>query len=250
MQSRADQEEARPRYVCGAPKPLARSSRRTSCAHRIPGAARPATARGRIRGSQKPPCPAPSGARCDAMPVSSCRRTPASVASSGSTAWVAALVHVTCGGEGGDQVAAPPERPPPPTRSAPPSRRSARRAWVIDGVEARELAGRISRRNARRRWSAPGASSWSARTGVIAERDLARVRVEHIKQRQVARRDRLPQPLLAERPRAEALDVGHVGVQDDAERVRAEDGEQVEAASRSARRSVKSRALIAGVKRS
>ena len=48
-----------------------------------------------------------------------------------------------------------------------------------------------------------------------AQRDLARVAVEHVQQRQVGGRDRLPQPLLAERPRAEALDVGHVGVQDE-----------------------------------
>jgi len=40
---------------------------------------------------------------------------------------------------------------------------------------------------------------------------------EHAQQRHVAGRDRLPQPLLAERPRAESLDVGHVRVQDDRE---------------------------------
>jgi hypothetical protein len=39
--------------------------------------------------------------------------------------------------------------------------------------------------------------------------------LEQVEQRQVTTRDRLPEPLLAERPGAEALDVGHVGVQDD-----------------------------------
>ena len=34
--------------------------------------------------------------------------------------------------------------------------------------------------------------------------------LEHVKQRQVARRDRLPQPLLAERPRVETLHVWEV----------------------------------------
>jgi hypothetical protein len=41
--------------------------------------------------------------------------------------------------------------------------------------------------------------------------------VEQVEQGQVAAGDRLPQPLLAERPGAEALDVGHVRVQDDRE---------------------------------
>ena len=42
--------------------------------------------------------------------------------------------------------------------------------------------------------------------------------VEHVEQRQVHARDGLPQPLLAERPGAEALHVGHVRVEDDRER--------------------------------
>ncbi len=44
--------------------------------------------------------------------------------------------------------------------------------------------------------------------------------VEQVEQRQVAAGDRLPQPLLAEGPGAEALDVGHVRVQDDRQRAR------------------------------
>ena len=43
-------------------------------------------------------------------------------------------------------------------------------------------------------------------------------RVEQVEQRQVATGHRLPQPLLAERPRAEPLDVGHVRMQHDRER--------------------------------
>ena len=42
-----------------------------------------------------------------------------------------------------------------------------------------------------------------------------RARPEHLEQRKVGARDRLEEPLLPEGPRAEALDVGHVGVQDD-----------------------------------
>ena len=87
------------------------------------------------------------------------------------------------------------------------------------------------------------------------ERDAAGVVVEHVEQRQVARRDRLPQPLLAERPRPEALDVGHVGVEHDRQRSRAPAHGRSTASKSSARsspprRSAKSRTEIAGVKRS
>ncbi len=47
---------------------------------------------------------------------------------------------------------------------------------------------------------------------------LERAGGEQLEQRQVAAGDRLPQPLLAERPRAEALDIGHVRVQHDRQR--------------------------------
>ena len=50
-----------------------------------------------------------------------------------------------------------------------------------------------------------------------SQRQRDRGAPEHVEQRQVAAGDRLPQPLLAERPGAEALDVGHVRVQDDRE---------------------------------
>src|SRR5262249_25561496 len=43
-------------------------------------------------------------------------------------------------------------------------------------------------------------------------------RVEQVEQRQIAAAGGLPQPLLAKRPGAEGLDVGHVRVQDDRQR--------------------------------
>ena len=84
------------------------------------------------------------------------------------------------------------------------------------------------------------------------ERDPPGVGVEHVEQRQVGGRHRLPQPLLAERPRPEALHVGHVGVQDDAEAAAhgRRTARKSSARSRSADRSAKSRTEMAGVKRS
>ena len=49
------------------------------------------------------------------------------------------------------------------------------------------------------------------------QRERERRAAEHVQQRQVGGRHRLPQPLLTERPGAEALDVGHVRVQDERE---------------------------------
>ncbi len=92
------------------------------------------------------------------------------------------------------------------------------------------------------------------------QRDVRIVGVEQIEQRQIAGGDRLPQPLLAERPGAEALDVGHVRVQQERERAalaRAGHGRQTATKSRArsrlaagAARRAKSDAAIAGVKRS
>jgi len=87
-----------------------------------------------------------------------------------------------------------------------------------------------------------------------------RVPVEQLQQRQVGADDRLPQPLLAERPCAEPLDVGHVGVQDDRQRAllagagahARHTARKSSARSRSASpaaRSTKSLELIAGVTR-
>ena len=52
------------------------------------------------------------------------------------------------------------------------------------------------------------------------EPDRHRRAVEHLEQRQVDAGHRLPEPLLAERPGAEALHVGHVRVEDERERAR------------------------------
>ncbi len=84
--------------------------------------------------------------------------------------------------------------------------------------------------------------------------------VEQLEQRQIGAGHGLPQPLLAEGPGAEALHVGHVGVQDDRQRAlltgagahARHTARKSSARSRSASpaaRSTKSRALIAGVKR-
>ena len=129
------------------------------------------------------------------------------------------------------------------------------------GVLAVRLAATSRRRSAAKRSAIPGASSWSHSTGVSDSVSGAPV-VEQVEQRQVAARDRLPQPLLAERPGAEALDVGHVRVQDDRQRAaRAARGAHGRHTARrsSARvagrasapgRSAKSARAIAGVKRS
>lgn len=93
------------------------------------------------------------------------------------------------------------------------------------------------------------------------EGDLLAARVEQLQQRQVAGRERLPQPLLAERPGAVALDVGHVRVEDERQLAAVAGGShqgRQTATKSSARsssasspaRSAKSRAEIAGVKRS
>ena len=89
------------------------------------------------------------------------------------------------------------------------------------------------------------------------EADRDRRAVEQVEQRQVHARHGLPEPLLAERPRAEALHVGHVGVEHERERAAAlaHPGRRSTATKSSARssrpvRSAKSPVAIAGVKRS
>ena len=166
---RAGRARSRPRCGCGSgcrptsslqsthvtctPASSSSSSSHGACAH---------------SGSQKPPSQAPKRRRCDAIPVSSCRRTPASVASSGSTAWVAALTSSsTCGAKAAIRS---------PRRSSAsaacrvaraPSRRARRER--VAARRARARRGRTSRRNVRQRSSAPGASSWSASTGRDAQ---------------------------------------------------------------------------------
>jgi len=94
-----------------------------------------------------------------------------------------------------------------------------------------------------------------AQHGRQRERDR-RAAVEQAEQRDVRRRERLPQPLLAERPRPEAEHVRHVRVQDDRQAA-ARAGHGRSTATRSSARSrsrparrAKSRAEIAGTKRS
>ncbi len=149
-----------------------------------------------------------------------CRRTPASVASSGRIAWVAEEVHCAWRRErrragprrGGRGSRAPARSRPRSARARARAARGRRRA----GPPRRSswVSRRTSSTNVSKRSASPGASSWSHSTGVSDSVSGAPL-VEQVEQRQVAAGDRLPQPLLAERPGAEALDVGHVRVQDD-----------------------------------
>jgi hypothetical protein len=81
--------------------------------------------------------------------------------------------------------------------------------------------------------------------------------VEDGEHRQVRRRHRLEEPLLAERPRPEALHVRHVGVQDEREPARRGRAHGRQTATKSSApsrgrsaRSAKSDVASAGVKRS
>jgi hypothetical protein len=77
--------------------------------------------------------------------------------------------------------------------------------------------------------------------------------LEHVEDRQVGGRHRLEQPLLAERPRAEALDVRHVRVEDERELAVGQGrhtARKSSARSSPVVRSVKSRSEIAGVNQS
>ena len=171
-------------------------------------------------GSQKPPDQLPERARCAAIPVASCSRTPPCVASSGSTAWVAADVQVACAASRAGRS----RRPSAPaacayaaaecsSAAASPRSRAAARSSRCD-------SGRISRRNAGAALQRAGRLELVAQHRGDRERHPAGRLVERVEQRQVAGRDRLPEPLLAERPRPEALHVRHVGVQDDRQRAR------------------------------
>ena len=114
----------------------------------------------------KPPRqPSPKRARCDSTPVRTCRRTPASVAKSGSSAWVAALVHAANGASAARRSSG---RRSSASAYSPAARSS---SAATAGAPAASMssscdAGRTSRRKARQRSSAPGASSWSHSTGV------------------------------------------------------------------------------------
>ena len=201
-----------------------RSARRTPRARRRPRAPARATARTRTRAARsRRASSSPKRPRCAFTPVCTCRRTPASVASSGRIAWVAEEVHCACGASA-------------PSRSPPRRVEALERALVV-APRALELARELARarrraarprpargcRGARRSMNAAKRSRRSGRLELVAQHRRQRQRqrravVEQVEQRQVAAGDRLPQPLLAERPGAEALDVGHVRVQDDRQR--------------------------------
>ena len=194
-----------------------RSSRRTPRARRPPRACRRATGRARTRAARGRRPTRRSARGATAIPVRSCSRTPVPVASSGRTACVAAEVQLACGAKAAQQVAAPLERVGGRGvgGGAALQRRGHRRVGRLDVEPVRggpDLAqeGEAALERARR-------LELVAQHRRQRQRDAPGMVVEHVEQRQVAGGDRLPQPLLAERPRPEALDVGHVRVEDDRE---------------------------------
>ena len=220
----------RRRWPAGAdaadrPLPTARSAPRTRPARPRPPAADQATARARTRAARIPPPQPPNRRRCDATPVCTWRSIPESVATSGSTAWVADDVHVACRPSAASR--------PPSVASICASRAAASAYCAADRSERRgqpRLPGRlqlgdvapvrlgpdlVQERQAALHRSRMLELVGQHRRQRQGERRRPLMTVEHIQQRQIRRRNRLPQPLLAERPGAEPLDVGHVGVQDD-----------------------------------
>ena len=237
-------------HVACTPVSSRKTSTHGSCAH---------------SGSQNPPRqPSPNRARWLATPVSTCRRTPASVARSGRIACVALLVQAACGASRPSRPSSPREASSRVSASAYcPAARSSSAASAPAPISrkastsSRWDAGRTSRRNAAQRSSAPGVGELVA-DHRRERQGQRRAGVEQVEDRQVARGDRLPQPLLAERPRPEALDVGHVRVEDEADGALAlahgvQTARKSSAPSRSrspSGTSAKSRTEIAGVKRS
>ena len=156
--------------VARVARPKPRSAPRTWPARPPPRAARRATARARTRAARSRRAQSPKRRRWDAIPVASCSAIPESLASSGSTACVAAEVQLACGAA---PRAARRRRAREPVgrggvfggralelahqRSAPPADSSR-----VQPVRLR----RTSRRKRRQRSIAPGASSWSHSTGV------------------------------------------------------------------------------------
>ena len=127
---------------------------------RPPPAAGRATGRARTRAARTRRPSRPKRRRCDAMPVATWRWTPASVASSGRTAWVAAEVQAACGASA-------------PSRSRADRREALARAAVVGGralelghqlvgarsrqpsMSRRWVSARTSRRKARKRSATP-----------------------------------------------------------------------------------------------
>ena len=193
---------------------MRRSGRCRSSRARARRAAARARARRRTRAARSPPARR-SGARCERSPASTCSRRPASVATSGSTAWVAAeAISSTRPAPRGLARRAPSRSP----SSA--SSRSSARAVALGLGAAGRAAGlgstsatsasqdpiRNRRRNSLRRSATPvGLELVGEHRG-----DRHRQPLGDLADRQVGADHGVEQPLLAERIGAEALDVGHV----------------------------------------
>ena len=205
-----------------------RARPRPPAAPRGPGGRRTRAARTRRSSSRS----ARGARRCRSQPAAA---GPARSPAAGSTACVAADAHssiapASCRSRSGaEQVAAAAlevvRRPLVVARRAP-QRSGLRRggpplsrpsaSWPM------AFAAHVAHEAQRTARPSSGTASWSASTGVTptvatsARAALGRA-LEHPQQRQVGGRDRLQQPLLAEGPGAEPLDVGHVRVQHDRE---------------------------------
>ena len=176
-------------------------------------------------GSQKPPRqPSPKRARCESIPrlhLQRARRRRSRAAAARRASPRRSTARAARARRAG-RLRARRMRCERRARSRAQARSSSRASCVVPaGAQPGGVLACVRRRtsstNAAKRSATPGASSWSHSTGV-SDSVSGAPRVEQVEQRQVAAGDRLPQPLLAERPGAEALDVGHVRVQDDRER--------------------------------
>ena len=178
-------------------------------------------------GQPQAAAPGAEAPACEVVPVASCSRSAASVASSGSTAWVAADVHSST----------PSSRRKAPTRSRHGARRPVRRtrsrpqlgaprrpARARPALEPRCILGVDGRSDLAQeaQVALPGVAAHGFE--LVAEHGgqahgHGRA-VEQIEERQVRAGHRLPQPFLAERPGAETLHVGHVGMEYERQRAR------------------------------
>ena len=199
------------------------------------------------------------------MPVASWSPTPASVASSGSTACVADEVQSSTPAQSAER---PEEIAVAPLEALGGALVVARRAahlgserGLAAALEPLRVLGVHHGAHLAQEAQVAVARLAAHRLELVAEDrrepDRDRRAVEQVEQRQVHARHRLPQPLLAERPRAEALHVRHVGVEHERERAAAlaHPGRRSTATKSSARssrpvRRAKSLVEMAGVKRS
>ena len=196
---------------------------------RTPCSARSRSRPGLVRALGQPEAaassPRRSGARARRRRAPTCSRRPASVASSGSTACVAVEVQssVPSAANAAEQVAAAAlERLVRAHVVARGAAQLGRQLGLAGGVEPGRVLGVDRRADLAQEAQEAVAGLAAHRLELVAQhrRQAERHRraLEHVEQRQVDARDRLPQPLLAERPGAEALDVGHVRVEDERER--------------------------------